>query len=167
MKHCDALVAAILSVTYFAVVDPASVTFGSKTCVTWNGLMWMWNGWEMPRDEFEMVHSSIEFRSTATPVCPSNCLPLIVCLANFVGRPKPFVAKLMFFVPCTSLVWMSARSAGKFASFGAKTGITFGTFDIWSVMSANLLAPASWDGSTSFCTITDDWHCVAIPWQPV
>src|SRR5437773_3051999 len=44
IKHCAALVAAILSVTYFAVVEPGSVTLGSKTCVIWNGLMWMWNG---------------------------------------------------------------------------------------------------------------------------
>src|SRR5688572_7193519 len=78
MRHCPGSSGAAGSVetTYIGVVVLPIVAFGANTSVTWNGLMWMWNGWEMKVELFVIVHSSTRFSSTDTPTSPLNCLPL-------------------------------------------------------------------------------------------
>src|SRR5215213_174496 len=78
-QHCPGGMFAgfVAETTYIGVVPSGSVEFGAKTSVTWNGLMWMWNGWEMLGVLFVTFHSSALFKSTDTPTSPLNCLPLM------------------------------------------------------------------------------------------
>src|SRR3954462_7216224 len=59
-QHCPAgrFAGLVLETTYIGVVPSASVEFGAKTSVTWNGLMWMWNGCEMLVELLLTFHSS-------------------------------------------------------------------------------------------------------------
>src|SRR4051812_45607989 len=89
---------------------------GSKISTTWNGLIWMWNGWDIPAVAFVIFHSSTVLRSTVWAFWePSNFWPLIVWLD---GKPPGTEAKSICFVPVASASVISSRKAGGFGATG-------------------------------------------------
>src|SRR3954451_4074788 len=91
-------------------VGVATVPLGANTCVTLNGVTWMWNGWEMFgfAVAFVIVHSSTVLRDTCWALSsPLNFLPLIVCCAS--GAVE---AKLIVREPFTSESAISSRNLG-------------------------------------------------------